>query len=432
MKTMFNINIIRENPDIVKENLRKKNQEDKEVWVDTIVSSDKRWRELKQKADRLRNQRNILTEEIRKAKESNKKIDNIIKEAKDIPKKIEQIESEMEELKQNIDSLLMRLPNMLHESVPYGKTAEDNKPLKFFLPNPKKHAFELRNHVDLLEKSNLANFDAGRDNAGQGFNYLIGDMAELDLSLQRYGVDYLIDRGFKLVGTPLLLNKKTIQGAVNFDDFRDVIYKVEGEDLYLIGTGEHPLVSLYKNCTFNKKDLPIKICTVTPCFRKEIGGHGVDSKGVFRMHQFNKVEQVIICAPEDSYKYLEEMEGITESFFKSLKIPFRVISICSGDLGPKMSKQYDIEAWFPREQKYKEVTSAGNTTDYQAIKLNIKYTDKDGEKKYVHMLNNTMVATSRAMVAILENFQNKDSTITIPKPLIPYLHNKKKIGGFKE
>ncbi|MBS3172490.1 serine--tRNA ligase, partial [Candidatus Woesearchaeota archaeon] len=422
----------RENPDLVKENLRKRNQEEKVIWVDTISSSDKRWRELKQKADRLRNQRNILTEEIRKAKEKKKDVNSIIKEAKEIPQKIEQIETEMEELRQMIDSFLMRLPNMIHESVPKGKTAEDNKPIKFFLPKPKKSSFELRNHVDLLEKSGLANFDAGRDNSGQGFNYLTGEMAELDLSLQRYGVDYLIDKGFKLVGTPLLLNKKTLQGAVNFDDFRDVIYKLEGEDLYLIATGEHSLVSLYKNCTFNKKDLPIKICTVTPCFRKEIGGHGVDSKGIFRMHQFNKVEQVVICSPEDSYKYLEEMQGITESFFKSLKIPFRVITICSGDLGPKMSKQYDIEAWFPREQKYKEVTSAGNTTDYQSNKLNIKYINTDGEKKSVHMLNNTMVATSRAMVAILENFQNKDGTITVPKPLVPYIYNKKKIGGFKK
>lgn len=432
MFLMFNINLIRENPDLIKENLRKRNQEEKILWIDTIVSSDKRWRELKQKADRLRNQRNVLTEEIRKAKEKKKDINSILKEAKEIPKKIEQIEGEMEELRQLIDSFLMRLPNMLHEKVPYGKTSEDNKPIRFFLPSPKKSTFELMNHVDLLERSNLANFDAGRENAGQGFNYLIGDMAELDLSLQRYGIDYLLEKGFKIIGTPLLLNKKTMQGAVNFDDFRDVIYKIENEDLYLIGTGEHPLVSLFKNYTFNKKDLPIKICTVTPCFRKEIGGHGVDSKGIFRMHQFNKVEQVIICAPEDSYKYMEEMQGITESYFKSLKIPFRVIEICSGDLGPKMSKQYDIEAWYPREQKYKEVTSAGNTTDYQAIKLNIKYIDKDGEKKYVHMLNNTMVATSRAMVAILENFQNKDGTITVPKPLIPYLNNKKKLGGFKE
>ena len=189
------------------------------------------------------------------------------------------------------------------------------------------------------------------------------------------------------------MNKDALKGAVNFEDFRDVIYKVEGEDLHLIATGEHPLIALFKNKTFNKKDLPIKICTLTPCFRKEIGGHGVDSKGIFRMHQFYKVEQVIISNQEDSYIHLEEMQKISEDFFKSMKIPFRVIKICSGDLGPKMAKQYDIEAWYPREQKYKEVTSAGNTTEYQSTKLNTRYIDDDGEKKYVHMLNNTMVAT---------------------------------------
>jgi seryl-tRNA synthetase len=254
-------------------------------------------------------------------------------------------------------------------------------------------------------------------------------LAELDLALQKFGIDFLLKKGFKLIIPPLMLNKKTMGGTIPLQDFKEVVYKIEGEDLYLIGTSENSLVSLHKNKTYDKKDLPIKICAVTPCFRKEIGSRGVDTKGLFRMHQFNKVEQVIISNQEDSYDLLEEMEKITEEFFKKLEIPFRVVEICSGDLGPKQTKQYDIEAWFPRQNQYQEVTSASNTEEYQSISLNIKYQDGE-EKKFCHMLNNTMVATSRAMVAIIENFQNKDGTINIPKALRKYIGGKKKIGGY--
>ena len=425
---MIDINLVRTNPDLIKKSLTRRGSEEKKEWVELVLKQDKKWRQLKQKADRLREKRNKIAEEINKLKKQKKPIDGKIRLAKDIPPKIEEVENEMSELKNEIDSYLHRLPNVLHDQVPEGKTEEQNKPFKFFLEDPKVPDFELKSHSKLLENAGLADFEAGRKNAGQGFNYLIGDMAKLDLAIQRYGLDFLEKKGFSIVGVPLMLNQETLKGAVNLEDFRDVIYKVDNEDLYLIGSGEHPLVSLFKNKTFSEKDLPIKLCTLTPCFRKEIGGHGVDSKGIFRMHQFYKVEQVIISNQEDSYKYLEWMQNISEDFFKQLKLPFRVVEICAGDLSPKMARQYDIEAWFPREQKYKEVTSAGNTTDYQATKLNIKYVDSEGNKKYIHMLNNTMVATSRAMVSILENFQNKDSTINIPKPLKKYV-GKRKIGG---
>lgn len=429
---MLNIKLLRDHPDLIKNNLKKRSQEEKISWVDDIISKDKKWRTLKQKADKLRNQRNTLTDEIKELKKQGKDVATRVKLAKAIPDKIYKIENEMDELKKQVDHYLLNLPNILHDSVPKGKNEEDNVPFRFFMEEPKAPNFELRSHVELLERTNLADFEAGRNNSGQGFNYLVGELAELDLALQNFGIDFLLERGFKLIGTPLMLNKETIKGAINFQDFQDVIYKIEGEDLYLIPTGEHPLVSLFKNKVFNKKDLPLKVCTVTPCFRKEIGGHGVDSKGIFRMHQFYKVEQVIISTQEDSYTHLEEMQKISEDFFKKLKIPFRVVNICAGDLGQKMAKQYDIEAWFPREQKYKEVTSAGNTTDFQANRLNIRYVDEKDEKKYVHMLNNTMVATSRAMVAIIENFQNQDGTITIPKPLRKYINKKKKIGRYKK
>jgi len=328
-----------------------------------------------------------------------------------------------------IESYLERIPNVLHEKVPTGKDAKDNIPFRFSGKKPE-FKFELKSHGEIIEKAGLANFEAARTTSGQGFNFLIGEMAELDLALQRYGIDFLLDRGFQLVSPPLALNRKTLGGTVTLQDFEDTIYKLEKEDLYLIGTGEHPLVSMYINKTLNKKDLPIKMCTVTPCFRKEIGSRGVDTKGLFRMHQFNKVEQVVISDHESSDGLLEEMESITEAFFKKLGIPFRVVEICSGDLGGKQTKQYDIEGWFPRQDEYQELTSASNTGEYQSATLNVKYVDGD-EKKFCHMLNNTMVATSRAMVAILENFQNEDGTITIPKPLRKYMNNKKKIGGLK-
>ena len=427
---MLYVKFIKENYELLKNSLSKRGQEEKAEWLDIILERDKKWRALKQKADKLRQKRNELTNKIRELKSQKKQYDLILKQAQSVPGKITLMENEMSELSKQINSYLEKLPNILHEKVPLGKDEKDNIPFKFFKERPTTNS-DLLSHSELLEKTNLANFDAGRINSGQGFNYLTGELAELDLALQRFGIDFLLKKGFKLVVPPLALNKKTLGGTVPLDEFNDVIYKIEGEDLYLIATAEQPLVSLNSNKAFNKEDLPIKICAITPCFRKEIGSRGVDTKGLFRMHQFNKVEQVVISDHENSYNLLEEMESLTEDFFKKLELPFRVIEICSGDLGPKQTKQYDIEAWFPRQQEYQEVTSASNTGEYQSATLNIKYVEGE-EKKFCHLLNNTMVATSRAMVAIIENFQNKDGTIKIPKALRKYMNGKKKIGGFKK
>jgi seryl-tRNA synthetase len=427
---MFDIKIIREEPELVKKNLEKRHHEDKIPWIDLILKQDKKWRLLKTKADKLRHKRNELTEEIRVLKSKNKDISQKLKLAKELPDKIKKIEEEMHELKEEIETYLKRLPNMLHESVPSGKDSNDNIPIRFW-GKQTQHKFELKPHGEFLEEKGLADFETAARVAGSGFYYLKGDLVLLDLALQRYGIDFLLKRGFMPVSPPLALNKGSIRCAINFEDFRDVIYKIEQEDLYLIPTAEHPLVALFKDKTLKKEDLPIKLCGLTPCFRKEIGSHGVDTRGIFRVHQFYKVEQVIVSNQEDSYKYLVEMEKISEDFFKSLKIPFRVVEIFAGDLGPKMAKQYDIEAWFPRQNAYKEVTSAGNTTTYQAVSLNAKYIDGN-EKKYVHLLNNTMVATARAMVAIIENFQKKDGTIVIPKVLRKYMNGKKKIKGLEK
>ncbi len=424
---MLNIKFIRENKGIVNNSLEKRGLSDKKEVVDTILEQDKKWRFLKQKSDKLRNKRNELTDKIRLEKKEGKDVKGLLTLAKEVPKSLEKIENEMNSLKEEINSNLLKIPNIVHETVPKGNDEKDNVPFKFF-GEKTQHKFEIKSHGEFLEEGKLAEFNAGRINSGQGFNYLMNELSILDLALQRLGVETLADKGFRVICPPLMLNKQTMGGTIDLSDFKDVIYKIDGEDLYLVATGEHPLVSLFRNKTFRKEELPIKLATITPCFRKEIGSRGVDTKGLFRMHQFYKVEQVIISDQENSWKYLEEMQKITEDFYKKLKIPFRVIEMCSGDLGYKQAKQYDIETWFPRQNAYGEVTSASNTTEYQAVPLNIRYTDGE-EKKYVHMLNNTMVATSRTMVAIIENFQNKDGSVTVPRALRKYMFNIKKIRG---
>ena len=415
---MLDINLVREKPELIKKNLEKRNQKEKIVLLNELISLDKKYLEVLKKIEFLRHERNVISEKINSLKKQNKDANLEIKRARELPKEINLLEEENKIKKEKINEYLFNLPNILHEKVPYGKTAEDNKVIKK-VGKVSKSKFELLNHVDLAEKLDLADFDQGREVSGHGFNYLKNELAILDLALQRYGVDFLLKNKFKLIVPPMMLRKEALAGAVDLNQFNDTIYKIENHDLYIIGTAEHSLVNLFKNKLLNKKDLPIKICAVTPCFRREIGAHGVDTKGLFRMHQFNKAEQVVFTTKDDSYKILEEMQKITEQFFKSLKIPFRVIEICSGDLGNKFAKQYDIEAWFPRQNTYKEVTSAGTCAEYQARRLNIKYKDKE-EKYYCHILNNTMVATSRAMVAILENFQQKNNDIKIPKVLHRY------------
>ena len=423
---MIDIKLLRENSGFVKKNIAKRQDKNLPKLIDEFLLYDGKWRKYKVKLDELRKKKNQISLEINKAKKERKNINVLLKEGKELPDKIKKLETETDDLKQKIDNSLLRIPNILHENAPIGKDEKDNRKLRKH-GQLKKFNFELKNHEDLIESLRCADFEAGRTNSGQGFNYLLDKVALLDHALQRYGIDFVLKNGFKLVVPPMLLRRNVLLGALNgLQDFEQVVYKIENEDIYLIGTAEHSLVTMLKDKLLKKEELPIKVCALTSCFRKEIGSHGVDTKGLFRMHQFNKVEQVIFCKPEDSYKYLEEMQKITEKFFQSLKIPYRVVEICSGDLGNKFAKQYDIEAWFPRQNKYREVTSAGNCTDYQARALNIKYLDGK-EKKYVHILNNTMVATSRAMVAIIENYQEKDGSINIPIVLQPYMCNLKKI-----
>jgi len=414
---MFDLKFIREHEKEIRDSMLRRGKS-LEI-LDNLLKNDSEFRPLKQEVDELRHERNVISEKINEAKKKNQHIKKLILKAKSLPEELKQKELKLKELEIEISKLTMEIPNIIDKDVPKGKDASENKEIRKF-GKLKSFDFEIKNHIEIAEKLG-ADFDVGRLNTGNGFNYLIGDMAELDLALVHYGLDFVKSKGFKLVNPPMMLRKEAIGGTININDFKDMIYKVEGEDLYLIGTAENSLVSLFKDKIFSEEELPVMISSYTPCFRKEIGAHGIDTKGLFRMHQFNKVEQVVFCKPEDSKKMLEKMQKISEELFRTLDLPFRTIEICSGDLGNKQAKQYDLELWSPRQEKYMEEGSASNCKEYQAIQLNTKYINNKGEKHYVHILNNTMIATPRPMVAILENFQNKDGSVTVPKPLIKYI-----------
>ena len=423
---MLPIKLIRENPELVKSDLRKRGQAEKLGWVDELLIFDKEFWELKRTSDELRHTRNVITREISELKKEGKNAAAQIAQAQELPDKIKEADIRLEQLEQELKYRLMRLPNILHPDVPAGKDSSDNVELRRW-GEPKKFDFELTVHGELAENAGLAEFNKAAEVSGSGFAYLKGELALLDLALQRFAIDHLTGVGFTLVEPPLMLRRSAYEGVTDLAYFENVLYKIEGEDLFMIATSEHPIVAMHMNDTLDEKDLPLRYVGVSTCFRKEIGSHGVDTRGLFRMHQFNKVEQVVICKPEDSERIHEEIQQNSEKLFQKLGIPYRVVSICTSDIGDVASKKYDIEAWFPREQEYKEVTSASNCTSYQAARLNIRYRKGD-EKECVHTLNNTGIATSRAMRAILENFQNEDGTVEIPKVLQPHMNGLKRLG----
>ena len=423
---MLDIRFIRENPDIVKKDLKKRNDQEKLKWIDNLVKKDEQYRALLQKEQELRHKRNLITEEINELNKQGKDIKAKVMEAKELPDKVKEITSKVDELRKEINDYLMRIPNILHESVPIGKDEKDNKTIRKW-GEIKKFNFELKSHVEVIEKLNLGDFENAAKVSGRGFYYLFNELALMELALQRFAVDFLMKKGFVLAQVPLMLRKKPYEGVTDLKDFETMMYKIENEDLYLIATSEHAIAALYSNHIFNEEDLPKKYVGVSPCFRKEIGSHGVDEKGLFRVHQFNKVEQFVFCRPEDSWKIFEELIGYAESIFKKLKLPYRIVSVCTGDIGIVAAKKYDLEAYMPREKEYKEAVSCSNCTAFQSTRLNIKFQKNDG-KEYVHTLNSTAIATSRALRAILENYQQKDGTIKVPDVLVPYVNGIKIIG----
>ena len=425
---MLDIKFIRENPEAVKKDLQKRNEKEKLEWLDDLLKSDVEYRKMLQDNQKLRQRRNEITDEINNLRKQGKDFKKKILEVKELPDKIRQSDEKTLELKNKIDYYLMRLTNILHESVPVGKDANDNVVIKTWGEKPK-FDFELKPHGELLQELGLANFEKAAEVSGHGFYYLMGDIARLEMALAQFAVDFLAKEEFTLVEPPLMLRREPYEGVTDLRDFETMMYKVEGEDLFLIATSEHPIAAMLMNGTFDEKQLPLKFAGFSPCFRKELGSHSIDTKGIFRVHHFNKVEQFIFCKPEDSWKFHEELLKNAETIFQKLKIPYRVVNICTGDIGIVAAKKYDIEAWFPRENLYREVVSCSNCTSYQATRLNIKYR-KGEEKEYIHTLNSTAVATSRVLRAIIENFQQKDGSIKIPTVLQKYLG--KKVIGKKE
>lgn len=423
---MIDIKFIRENPDLVKDNIRKKFQDNKLALVDEIIDIDKKIRELKGINDGLRFRRNTLSESVNKLKKEGKDVKEILEEVKNIPQKIKEVDSQLSELESKYKTIMMQIPNIMHESVPIGKDATENVERER-IGHYRVHDFEVKNHAELAEDLDIVDFDSSAKTSGTGFFYLKGNLALLNQALIRYGIDYMIERGYTLIEPPLMIKKEICDGVVDFEFFKNMAYKIDGEELYLIATSEHPLIGMFISKIIPEEMLPIKLVGFSQSFRKEIGSHGIDEKGLYRTHQFNKVEMVVICKPEDSYKYYDEMLNNIKGIFEGLEIPSRVLECCSGDLADLKAKSADLEAWSPRKKEYFEVGSCSNLTDAQARRLNIKYNDKHNNKEFVHTLNNTAIATSRAMVAILENFQNEDGSIDIPKALQKYMYGKKKI-----
>ena len=422
---MPDIKFIRENPDIVRKDLERRNEKEKITWLEDLLKWDVEYRKLLQENQRLRQRRNEITDEINNLKKQGKEIKEKIHEAKELPDKIRQSDEKINELKEKIDYYLMRLPNILHESVPVGKDANENIVVKTWGKKPK-FSFELKPHGELLQELELANFDKAAEVSGHGFYYLMGDIARLEMALVNFAVDSLAEKGYTLVEPPLMLRRKPYEGVTDLKDFETMMYKIESEDLLLIATSEHSIAAMLMNETLDEKQLPLKFVGYSPCFRKELGSHSIDTKGIFRVHHFNKVEQFIFCKPEDSWKFHEELLKNAEELFQKLKIPYRVVNICTGDIGIVAAKKYDIEAWFPRENLYREVVSCSNCTAYQATRLNVKYR-KGEEKEYVHTLNSTAIATGRTIRAIVENYQQKDGSIKVPTVLQKFM-GKKVIG----
>jgi len=424
---MMDIKFIRDNLELVKENIKKKFQEHKLGLVDEVLRLDVELRELSSQAQMFRHRRNVLSEEINTLKKNKSDAKEQLEEARDIPEKIKTIEEKSAAIEEKLVGILRTIPNIMNTKVPLGKDASENVAWEHH-GKIRDFNFEVKSHVELAEAFSGADFEMSAKTSGSGFYYLQGNLALLNQALLRFAIDKMVSKGFLYIETPLMLNGSVIKNVTDLNDMNNQIYKIQDEDLYLIGTSEHSLIGRFIGSVIPEDRLPIKNTSYSMCFRKEIGSHGIDQKGLYRTHQFNKIEMVVICKPEDSMDFFEQMKSITVEIFTDLEIPVRVLGICSGDLGDLKHIQVDVEAWSPRKKEYFEVGSCSNLTECQARRLNIKYSDKQGNKYVAHTLNNTAIATSRALVAILENNQNDDGSITIPTILRKYMNGKEKIN----
>lgn len=422
---MLDIRFVRAHPEIVKADLRKRNDPEKIEWVDDLLKNDARSRELKVETDTLRQRRNTIARDINAAKKAGHDAKDLMAEAAALPQKIRACDAEQEEIRDMIHHHLMRLPNILHDSVPVGRDDSENIEVKR-VGTPRTADFEIKNHGQLATDNNWADFERATKISGAGFYFLKGSLVLLDLALQRYALDLLAKKGFTPVIPPYMINRSAYEGVTDLGDFEKVMYKIDGNDAYLIATSEHPIGAMYRDEIFEEKDLPLRLAGISPCFRREIGAHGLDTKGLFRVHQFTKVEQFVFCKPEDSWTIHEELLANAEELFSGLGLPYRVVNICTGDIGTVAAKKYDIEVWMPRENAYKEVVSCSNCTSYQAVRMNIRVRDKKDfeSKQHIHTLNSTAVATSRVIRAILENYQQRDGSVEIPEVLRPSMNDR--------
>ena len=419
---MLDIRLIREKPDYVRENLKRRNDPEKLEMLDQLIEYDKKWRQSLTRLNELRHQRRELTNEIAQLKKQGKEIAQKIQEARKIDAEIESLEKQVEELSQKVKYYLMRLPNLLHDSVPYGVDENDNVTVKTWGEIPK-FDFKVKDHIDLGLSLGILDLERAAKVSGARFYYLKGLGVLLDMALMNFALNELVKKGYEPIEPPYMMRRKAYEGATALADFEEMLYKIEDEDLYLIATSEHPIAAMFMNEVLNAEDLPLKFAGVSACFRREAGAHGKDTRGIFRTHQFNKVEQFIFCLPEHSWEMHEELLRNAEELVQKLGLPYRVVNVCTGDIGSFAAKKYDIEVWMPAQNRYREIISCSNCTDYQARRLNIRYREKEGAppKGVVHTLNSTALATGRTVVAILENYQQEDGSVVIPEVLRPYI-----------
>lgn len=436
------LRLLREKPEELKESLRKRGMDP--ALVDRALEADARWRELRKLVDQVRHEHNVLSRRIARVKDSAER-QRLIEEVRALLRKREELERELRSVEEQRRRLLLALPNIVHPSVPVGPSDDYNVPVRYwgrprvyrgdlerFFDQTKRYGFDVEyelldwkpvGHADMLERVlRLGDTLKAAEVAGSRFYYLFEDLVWLDFALLLYAIDRLTAKGFRLVLPPYMIRRRILMGVIDMDTFEDAIYKIEGEDLYLIATAEHPLAGLYSNEEIMEDELPLKLVGVSPCFRKEAGAGNRDLKGIFRVHQFHKVEQYVYAKPEESWSILEELIGNAEELFQGLGIPYRVVNVASGELGLPAAKKYDLEAWMPAQARYREMVSASNTTDWQSYRLNIRLVRKQGmRREYVHTLNSTAIASTRTITAILENFQEPDGVVVVPRVLRRYL-----------
>ena len=418
---MLDMKIVRQDPEKIQKMLRDRYVE---FDLDSLLDLDKKRREYILSTDELRKKKNEVSLKIADAKKAGEDADKIIQEMQLVSRQLTELEETQNKTELEYSKLILTLPNIFDQTVPIGEDSSVNKEVKKW-GNIPKFDFQVSDHIDITQKLNLVDLQRAAKTAGARFYYLRGDLVKLNQSLIQFALDFLDDKGFTLFQPPYMINKKSMEGAIIAEDFKDVIYKIDDEDLYLIGTAEHAMASMYADEILDGASFPMRCAAISPCFRKEAGAHGKAQKGIFRVHQFEKVEQFVFSRPEDSWKEHEEMIAITEEFFQKLEIPYRVMLLSSGDMGKISAKTYDLETWMAGQNAYRETASCSNCLEYQARRLKIRFRDRTNEDtKYVHTLNSTLVATERTMVAIIENFQTKDGHIEIPRELQKYVGKK--------